>query len=226
MRFAIFSDLHDNFAALLRVLADAEQQRADQLIFLGDAGRDPQLLSELQQRGVACTFGNWEVSGLRHLAVPLADWVGAWSATLMLGDAIFCHATPNMPAKVTNTVTAGQMMANGISWSTLFPRLNRNEQARWEALAALETVNRRVAFHGHTHIQMVWAWQADQAGHRQLRSFTEPTEFALDVGPDHAPTRYLIGVGSAGQPDDGPQLRYALYDDQAQRVLLRRLDVK
>ncbi|MFN8489245.1 MAG: metallophosphoesterase family protein [Caldilineaceae bacterium] len=226
MRFAIFSDLHDNYAALLRVLADAEQQRAEQLIFLGDAGRDPHLLSELQQRGVACTFGNWEVSGLRHLAAPLADWVGAWSATILRGEAIFCHATPDMPAVVTNTVTAGQMMANGISWSTLFPRLNRNEQARWNALAALETTNLRVAFHGHTHIQMVWAWQADQAGQRQLRSFTEPTEFDLEAGPGEMPTRYLIGVGSAGQPDDGPQLRYALYDDQTQCVMLRRLAAK
>lgn len=224
MRFAIFSDLHDNFAALLHVLADAEQQRADQLIFLGDAGRDPQLLSTLQQQGVACTFGNWEVSGLRHLAAPLADWVGAWSATILHGEAIFCHATPDMPATITNTVTAGQMMANGISWSTLFPRLHRNEHARWVALAALETGNRRVAFHGHTHIQMVWAWQAEQAGQRQLRSFTEPVEFDLDGGPVEAPTRYLIGVGSAGQPDDGPKLCYALYDDNARRVVLRRLD--
>jgi len=38
-----------------------------------------------------------------------------------------------------------------------------------------------------------------------------------------APTRYLIGVGSAGQPDDGPALRYTVYDDGTNVVTLRKL---
>src|SRR5215510_12706762 len=90
MRFAIFSDLHDNLDALFRILADAEHERADQLIFLGDAGRDPQILAALQQREVACTFGNWEVSSLRHMPARFADWIGAWPATISLGEAVFC----------------------------------------------------------------------------------------------------------------------------------------
>jgi predicted phosphodiesterase len=223
MRFAILSDLHDNLAGLDHVLVDAEQQRANQLIYLGDAGRDPQVFVELQQRGIACIFGNWEVSGLRRLPMHLAAWVGAWPATIQIGQVIFCHATPNMPIGAETTAAAAQYIANGIGWADLFPRLNRNEQVRWEALAVLEAADLRVAFHGHTHVQMVWVWQADQDGRRQLRSFTEPSEFALEAGPPSAPTRYLIGVGSAGQPDDGPELRYALYDHGTNVVTLRKL---
>lgn len=223
MRFAIFSDLHDNIAGFHHVLADVESQRADQLIFLGDAGRAVQIFVELQQRGVTCLFGNWEVSGLRRLPGQLAAWVGAWPATVQLGQAIFCHATPDMPATALTTSAAVQHMAGGIGWATLFPRLNRNEQARWAALAALENADLRVAFHGHTHVQEVWVWQADKAGKRQLRALTAPVEFTLERGPDHAPTRYLIGIGSAGQPDDGPQLCYALYDDKTNTVTLRKL---
>ena len=223
MRFAILSDLHDNLDAFHRVLMDIEQQRADQLIFLGDAGRDVQLFVELQQRGITCLFGNWEVSGLRRLPGKLAAWVGAWPATLQRGEAIFCHATPDMPATALTTDAAVQHMAGGIGWATLFPRLNRNDQARWAALAALEDANLRVAFHGHTHIQERWVWQADQEGKRHLRALTAPLEFSLEPGPSRAPTRYLIGIGSAGQPDDGPQLCYALYDDKTNHVLLRKL---
>ncbi|CAN5688397.1 metallophosphoesterase family protein [soil metagenome] len=223
MRFAILSDLHDNLVGFYRVLADIEQQHIDQLVYLGDAGRDPQIFSELQQRGVACVFGNWEVSGLRRLPTALVGWVGAWPATLQMNHSIFCHATPHMPLTVTTTTAAAQHIAAGSSWAALFPRLNFNEQARWDALATLEAADLRVAFHGHTHIQMVWVWQADQAGRRQLRSFTEPFEFTLEAGPSTAPTRYLIGVGSAGQPDDGPALSYAIYDELTHVVTLRKL---
>ncbi|MCX6050846.1 MAG: metallophosphoesterase family protein [Chloroflexi bacterium] len=223
MRFAILSDLHDNLVGFHRVLADSEQQHVDRFIYLGDAGRNLQIFGEFQQAGIACVFGNWEVSGLRRLVEPLASWVSGWPATIQVGQAIFCHATPNMPLTVPNTAAAARHIAAGSSWASLFPRLNLNEQARWEALAMLEAADLRVAFHGHTHIQMVWTWQADAAGRRQLRSFTEPAEFALEAGPSSAPTRYLIGVGSAGQPDDGPALSYAVYDDRTNVVTLRKL---
>jgi hypothetical protein len=45
----------------------------------------------------------------------------------------------------------------------------------------------------------------------------------LEPGLPTAPNRYLIGVGSAGAPDDGPQLRYAIYDETTAQVWLRRL---
>ncbi|MDQ3248553.1 MAG: metallophosphoesterase [Chloroflexota bacterium] len=223
MRLAIFSDLHDNLDGLHRVLDDAAHLRADRLIYLGDAGRNPLIFAQLHQRAIACTFGNWEVSGLRRLSPSLAAWVGAWPAFLQVDDAIFCHATPNMPAAATTTAAAVHYVAGGVGWSTLFPRLNHNDEARWNALAALETANLRVAFHGHTHVQQVWVCQEDGNGRRHLRAFSEPDEFRLETGLPAAPTRYLIGVGSAGQPDDGPALGYAIYDDVTKVVTLRRL---
>ncbi|MCB0051286.1 MAG: metallophosphoesterase family protein, partial [Caldilinea sp.] len=68
MLTAIFADLHDNYPALTTVLDDAAAQRADRLIFLGDAGRMPRILAALQVRKIPCVYGNWEVSGLRQLS--------------------------------------------------------------------------------------------------------------------------------------------------------------
>ena len=223
MRFAIFSDLHDNGAGLAAVLTDAAQWQVDNFVYLGDVGRDPQLFLALQERSIACTFGNWEVSGWQRLPVPLADWVRDWPALIRRPQAIFCHATPDMPPLVTSTATAEAYMRNNLSWHTLFPRLHRHEGARWEALATLEATDVQVAFHGHTHVQEVWAWADEGQGQRRLRNFREPAEFTLEPGSPTAPNRYPIGVGSAGAPDDGPQLRYVIYDETTAQVWLRQL---
>jgi diadenosine tetraphosphatase ApaH/serine/threonine PP2A family protein phosphatase len=106
-------------------------------------------------------------------------------------------------------------MRPGASWSALFPRLHRDETARWQAFAWLETNAVQVAFHGHTHVQMVHAWDATT---RRVRTTTQEHQLALQPA-----TRYIIGVGSAGAPDDGPHLRYAIYDAATTTVWLRRL---
>lgn len=223
MRYAIFSDLHDNLPALTTVLTDAALYNAERLIYLGDVGRDPALFLALQERKIPCVFGNWEVSGWQRLPAPLAAWVGTWPATIQIGNALVCHATPAMPVTAANTATAATYIAGGVGWLSLFPRLHRNEEARWAALAALEAANVRVAFHGHTHVQEVHGWLDEGTGQRRLRTFREPSAFTLDPGLLDAPNRYLVGVGSAGAPDDGPQLRYAIYDEVTQQVILRRL---
>ncbi|MBX3014376.1 MAG: metallophosphoesterase family protein [Caldilineaceae bacterium] len=223
MRLAIFSDLHDNHHALAAVQRDAADWGAEQLIYLGDVGRDPQLFLALQEGQIPCLFGNWEVSGWQRLPTALAAWVGKWPATMHQGAAIFCHATPDMPPTVTDTAMASAYMAGGMGWPALFPRLHRQEAARWAALAALETLEAQVAFHGHTHVQEVWAWTVDQQGQRHLRQLPTPTTVTLEPGTAIAPNRYLVGVGSAGAPDDGPGICYARYDDITHQVTLRRL---
>lgn len=223
MRYAIFSDLHDNQSGLQAVLTDATQWHVDSFICLGDVGRSPHLFLALQERQIACIFGNWEVSGWQRLPAALAAWVGEWPATLTHGAAIFAHATPDMPLTITNTAAATAYMAGGQRWHTLFPRLHRHDEARWAALAALEAANLRLAFHGHTHVQELYAWESDTQAQRHLRVIRTPGEFSLTPGTPAAPNRYLVGVGSAGAPDDGPGLCYALYDDVTQQVILRRL---
>ena len=228
MKYAIFSDIHDNKAALHKTLADAERRGADRLICLGDVGHDQSLFDELQQRAIPCTFGNWEVSGLSRLTADVAAWVESWPATIQEQDLIFCHATPAMPADGKSTAAVAKMLQQGANWLDIFPRLHRNQLAVWHALAILEEDDLCAAFHGHTHVQAVWTWQVDQSAaeknKRRLNSSTHLSRFALDVGPSDAKSRYLIGVGSAGDPQDGPQLRYALYDDVSRIVELRRIE--
>jgi predicted phosphodiesterase len=219
MRIAIFSDLHDFTPGLHKVIADAQCRSADHLLYLGDVGDNHTLFNALRAREITCIFGNWEVSKLRRLPADLASWVAAWPAKVELDDVCATHATPDLPPQVHSTADAATYMARGIGWNQLFPRLHTNEEARWSALAALETSNQRAAFHGHTHVQQVWVYAA-----QRWRSFNGPAEFTLEPGTPEAPTRYLIGVGSAGDPQDGPALCYALYDDSDHSVQLIKLE--
>ena len=216
MRTAIFADLHDNIAGLSAVLDDAAAQKVDNYLFLGDAGHTPRVYASLQARQIPAVFGNWEVSGLARLQPPLVDWVKEWPALIRRNRAVYCHATPEMPAGITTTASAVSALRPGMSWSALFPRLHRDEAARWHALAWLESHDLQVAFHGHTHVQMVWTWELEA---NRLRAATQQERIKLQPA-----SRYLIGVGSAGAPDDGPLLRYAIYDEGAATVLLRRLN--
>jgi len=215
MLTAIFADLHDNYPALTAVLEDAAALYADRLIFLGDAGHTPRILAALQVRKIPCVYGNWEVSGLCRLAGSLAQWVGEWPAILRDRAAVYCHATPDMPPALATTAAAADWMKPGMSWSALFPRLHRNMDAVWNALAWMETEKVTVAFHGHTHVQRVWTWDLAT---NHLHSSPGTERIRLAPG-----TRTIVGVGSAGVPEEGPWPRYALYDELAGTVMLRTL---
>lgn len=215
MRTAIFADLHDNYTGLTTVLDDAAAQKVDRTIFLGDAGHTARILAALQVRKFSCVFGNWEVSGLRRWNENLATWVSTWPAVIRAGCAVYCHATPDMPAALATAGATAAWMKPGMSWSSIFPRLHQNTDAVWNALAWMESEDVTVAFHGHTHVQMVWVWELAS---NQLRAFTNLTQVRLAPG-----TRTIIGVGSAGVPEDGPWPRYAIYDDATATVLLRTL---
>lgn len=212
MRTAIFADLHDNHTGLATVLADANEQKVDAFIFLGDAGHQPRLLAALQVRRIPCVYGNWEVSGLRRLPQKLAEWVGEWPALLRQGDAAYCHASPEMPATLPTTAAAADWMKPGMSWSALFPRLHQSSDALWNALAWMESHDVRVLFHGHTHVQTAWVWELAT---NRLRLLSNATLVRLTPA-----VRVVVGVGSAGAPEDGPWPRYAIYDNVAQTVLL------
>lgn len=198
--------------------ADAQRRRADRLIYLGDVGQRTDLFQALLTREITCVFGNWEVSGLRRLPRRLAEWVAQWPVAVDQGLVRYCHATPDLPATVCTAADAVAAVAGGSGWRELFPRLHRSETARWAALAALETLNLRAAFHGHTHVQQAWSFLGGR-----WRVTQGPSEFCLEPGSEEHPARYLIGVGSAGDPQDGRALRYALYDDTDHSVALVEL---
>jgi predicted phosphodiesterase len=211
--WAIFSDVHNRGDRLRRVLSDAQARGADQYLFLGDLG-STHALDKLSAVGAECVFGNWEASGLRGMSQPWRSQVAYWPALYRSESFWASHASPVWPEGLTIAGVVDYLRTYGLHWTALFPSLHHSPEARWAALAELEAAGLSLFFHGHTHVQETWIWRPDAA----LARLPEP-DFAIPADS----SRLLIGVGSVGDPHDGSGACYALYDETAYRVTLRRV---
>jgi predicted phosphodiesterase len=213
MRYAILSDIHGNQLALERALADANLQRAETILCLGDVGSDA-CLDRLRQAGAELTFGNWEVSQWGYLSQDNQAWVRGLSPLLASEGFLAVHAAPWWPEGLSTVEDfMDYILQKGVKWRVLFPYLDRDEDARWQAVAELEQADRHILFHGHSHVQM-----AHRAGPRGRMVRLRQREFTLD-----GRARYVVGVGSVGRPEDDLAPKYALYDDGTASVRLRAL---
>jgi predicted phosphodiesterase len=213
MIWAILSDIHGRSGPLRRVLTDAADRGASQLLCLGDIG-STLALDLLTEAQATCVFGNWEASGLRGMDKPYRGLVGGWPAQFREDGLWAAHASPVWPQGLAISGVVEYLRQHGLHWLALFPSLQRSDEARWAALAELEAANAAAFFHGHTHAQEAWRWRPDATLAR-----LEGPDFAVEEDG----SRYLIGVGSVGDPHDGDGACYALYDDAARRVEWRRI---
>lgn len=91
MRIAIISDIHGNYTALQRVLADIEQQHVDSIVCLGDTiTLGPQPLEVLAAlRGLNCTF----IKGNHDSAVICPELAAQYEITdYLIPDLKWCRS--------------------------------------------------------------------------------------------------------------------------------------
>ncbi len=213
--YALLSDVHGRSDRLARALADARAQGAARVVALGDIA-GIRAFEMLDAAGAMCVFGNWECSGLRGLPPPFRGWVARWQPQARLDSFWAAHATPVWPAGLGIADVVDYLRRQQVHWTALFPSLQRSEEARWAAFAELEAADDvPVFFHGHTHIQEAWRWPAGGAPARVDGAHGE-----LSLADDE---RWLVGVGSVGDPHDGSGACYALYDSAARRLTWRRV---
>jgi hypothetical protein len=139
--------------------------------------------------------------------------VGHWPPAFRADGLWAAHASPVWPEGLGIAGVVDYLRERQWHWTALFPSLQRSEQARWDALAELETADIRIFFHGHTHTQEAWRWIPGGVPQHIVGE-----ELKIEAGE-----RWLVGVGSVGTPHDGDGACYALYDDATRRVTWRRL---
>jgi len=84
-----------------------------------------------------------------------------------------------------------------------------------DAKASFETMDDTLAFVGHTHVPAIWKM------HREELRQTVPGDAPVQL---HKGSRYLVNVGSVGQPrNDNPRACYAIYDSERRVVWFRRV---
>lgn len=218
MRYAVVSDIHGNTDALKAVIADAADHGARDLLCLGDTvgyGAEPvACLETIGERAVAVVAGNHD-----HAAAGLLDL--RWF---------------NPAARRAAVWTRGQLDANHRRYVEGLPLLTTVDEASlvhaspdrpedWEyllseedGLAAFASFTSRLCFVGHSHLPAVWSLGSSGPDHIG-RFAAWPHRVRLQKG-----RRYLVNVGSVGQPrDHDARASYAVWDLEARLVTIRRV---
>lgn len=208
MGYAIVSDVHANLDSLERVLERISD--SDELISLGDVvgyGPNPnEVVAALETRCRHAVLGNHDLAAVENYGVenfnPAARAAIKWTQSVLdERSRAWLNALPyelRLP---------DFLLVHGAPVEYFEYILDKAAAAR-----AFDATDARVIFVGHTHIAEYWTRDADgNLGHRHMQ---HGGELVLDEG-----TRYIIDVGSAGQPRDlNPLACFVRYDPQIRRV--------
>jgi predicted phosphodiesterase len=211
MRYAIFSDIHNHTAALVEVLHHAQQQHIDKYYCLGDVGIDD-CVALVREISAATVFGNWEVSGWPRLSPDNQQWALSLPPVRKQAGFWLAHATPLWPDSLV-TLADLHRHRRDLLLSSLFPYLHFESPTLWQILASLVEAGVSLLFHGHTHRQITWRFTSDN----YLQKLTHRT---ITLRPGDT---LIVGVGSVGRPEDGPDAAYIIYDDEVKQVELHRV---
>lgn len=215
MRYAVLSDVHANLEALEVVLADIAPRRPDAIICLGDFvgyGPDPVICVErLRGQLAGAVVGNHDRAALGQADIdvfnPYARAAILWTREQLNDDArAYLGGLPAVLRLSAFLAVHGS------------PR-DPTDEYLVDAGGARESFA-SAAFHlalvGHTHVPGVFTDDGAQVTVRPLG----PGE-VVELGATH---RYLINVGSVGQPRDGdPRAAYLWLDEGQARAQLIRL---
>jgi predicted phosphodiesterase len=204
MRIAVVSDIHSNLEALEAVLADLQGRRPDCVICLGDFvgyGPDPNAcIDVLAPRLRAAVVGNHDVAAIGARSIDdfnlLAQEAIIWTQrTLVNGARTYLTALPQ------RTDLERLLIVHASPRQPVDEYILEVRDAR----AAFAADPFRIAVVGHTHQPAVFV----ESNHRVSAQGLLP-EVALRLEENR---RYIINVGSVGQPRDGdPRAAYAIMD--------------
>jgi predicted phosphodiesterase len=214
MKYAFVSDVHGNLESLQHVLSVLSEDEA--LASLGDVvgyGPNPnECVAALRDRSRHAVLGNHDLAAVENFGVEQFNRAAreaiAWTQGVL--------------------DETSRTWLNGLPYELRFPDfllvhgapVNYFEYIldKRAAAGAFERTDARVVFVGHTHIAEYWVREPDGTiGHKHMQHGG-----VLELADEK---RYIIDVGSVGQPRDlNPQACFVRYDPSQRRVEWVRYD--
>lgn len=205
MRLAVISDIHSNFDAFEQVLDDIARCRADAIINLGDAigyGPEPeQVVKTIQAQQIPSIVGNHEmaVNDPSHL-----DWFNpAARKSLVMTIDMLSEQSKDFIAGLTTHLTEYRCrFVHGFPPDSPFIYLFQVSETSMARVFAETT--EPLCFLGHTHLLEMVCYDGARIDYREL------SQGIVSLDQTH---RYLINIGSVGQPRDGNNhAKYVIWD--------------
>jgi diadenosine tetraphosphatase ApaH/serine/threonine PP2A family protein phosphatase len=218
MRIALLADIHANRQAFEACLRDAEAKGAERYVLLGDYvgyGADPvwtiDKVRELVAKGAVAVFGNHDAA-VNDPSVginPEAQLVIEWTRGLLgVEERKFLAELPLTISEQDRLYVHGDASAPN-KWIYV---LTVEEASR-----SLRSTKAQITFCGHTHKPAIFSVTTVA----KMTAFSPVTEVPV---PLHGLRRWLVVLGSVGQPRDGnPAASYSIFDDVKKEITFIRV---
>ena len=213
MRYGIFGDIHSNLEAFEVVLGALNRHKVDKLICVGDIvgyGAEPdRCVEKIRSMAIATAAGNHDWASVGKSDINYFDshareavlWTGR---TLKSENKRYLDKLPLVIEKNDFQLVHGSL----------------NEPAEWhyilnlnEADESFSLMKKSLLFIGHSHRPIIFAKGREKIAY----SFTSRLSIKEGV-------KYIINVGSVGQPRDGdPRAGYVLFDDEKKEITYKRI---
>jgi predicted phosphodiesterase len=208
MRYAIVSDVHGNLESLERALSAISDE--DVLISLGDVvgyGPNPnECVATLRGRCRHAVLGNHDLAAVENFGVE--NFNSAARAAIGWTQGVLDEPSRSWLNSLPYELRLPEfLLVHGAPVNYFEYILDKSSAAR-----AFDRTDARIVFVGHTHIAEYWTSDTNgKIGHKHMQ---HGGELALEDDK-----RYIIDVGSVGQPRDlNPRACFVRYDPGERRV--------
>lgn len=215
MKAAIISDIHSNLEALQAVIKDIKKRRIKNTFCLGDLvgyGANPNECIEICLKEAKLVIaGNHDWAAINKTNISVFNSVAAkairWTKQNTRKNNLNKLKRLQLTKKVDSILLVHATPRNPAKWNYLFT-LNEFE-------AEFSLFDTQVCFVGHSHIPSAVFQDANS-----YTDFLRENPFPLIKD-----RKYIINVGSVGQPRDlDPRASYAIYDGNNHSIEIVRLD--
>lgn len=214
MRYGIISDIHGNLEALNAVLEELQKLQPDQLICLGDIvgyGANPNECIELARQNCQIILaGNHDYAALNRVDTSTfnnyAQNAIGWTINNLNPQSIAFLETLQIFHKVDELYFVHSTPMDPIEWNYIL--------STFDAYEVFQYFQEQICFIGHSHVPIIFV-------NRQKHRYDIVEKKELHLDPKN---RYIINVGSVGQPRDlDSRAAFGIYDDVSHTFSLHRV---
>jgi predicted phosphodiesterase len=214
MKYGFFSDVHSNLEALQVVMADFQKEKLDQVFFLGDAvgyGPDPnECTSLIDQVAEVKLMGNHDYAALGLIETSLfneyAQKSMEWTTSVLTEKSLKILSSFPMDHRFDQSYLVHSTPKQPQEWNYIFDLDDAEENFKF--------FKRQICIIGHSHFPAIIKKYDGRHCFLEQETWTQiEKEF-----------KYIINIGSVGQPRDGSNLAcYLVLDSRKKRAALKRL---
>lgn len=214
MKYAIFSDIHGNLEAYQAVLNSLKGEGRVKYICVGDIvgyGADPEECIHITKRlGPIVIAGNHDWAAVNKTAL---DYFNDYAKKAVQWTSGEINADEKQYLKALELIYISKDMTV-VHGTLMRPEMFEYAFDYATAHRMLKLMETSIAFIGHTHVPGIFSLNKDRVEYG-----SGPT---VKIS---ASKKYLVNVGSIGQPRDGdPRASYCIWDTNSGKIEIRRVD--